>query len=149
MSCALCDALRQAHRAEHANFIAWFEESGVFLGDNQGPRGWCVLVLREHAEHLDLLPRARQSALFDEVARVAGAVRRVFATTGAGGGPPRINYECLGNQVAHVHWHVIPRHADDPDPRAAVWGWDAGRLKGDMNADARARLIGRLRAELA
>ena len=35
--------------------------------------------------------------------------------------PDKINVACLGNQVAHIHWHVIPRFADDahfPDP---VW----------------------------
>src|SRR6266508_3364137 len=30
-------------------------------------------------------------------------------------------YDLLGNQVPHVHWHVIPRLTDDPSPREAVW----------------------------
>lgn len=90
-----------------------------------------MCVLREHAEHLDELSLAAQSAVFAEVARVARAVRRVVrARTGHA---PRINYECLGNVVPHVHWHVIPRHRDDPTPRATVWGWDARRLRGPMS----------------
>lgn len=35
--------------------------------------------------------------------------------------PEKINLASLGNQVPHLHWHVIPRFADDahfPDP---VW----------------------------
>lgn len=35
--------------------------------------------------------------------------------------PDKINLASLGNQVAHLHWHVIPRFVDDahfPDP---VW----------------------------
>ena len=32
-----------------------------------------------------------------------------------------MNYELLGNQIAHIHWHLIPRSADDPAPREAVW----------------------------
>lgn len=33
----------------------------------------------------------------------------------------KINYELLGNQLPHVHWHVIPRLANDPDPLEPVW----------------------------
>src|SRR2546422_1234265 len=33
----------------------------------------------------------------------------------------KINYELLGNQLPHIHWHIIPRLADDPSPREAVW----------------------------
>jgi diadenosine tetraphosphate (Ap4A) HIT family hydrolase len=32
-----------------------------------------------------------------------------------------MNYELLGNQVPHIHWHLIPRLADDPEPRWPVW----------------------------
>lgn len=128
--------------------IAALPRTFVVLGSNQGLPGWCVLVLREHREHLAELPREDQAAIFDEVARVAGAIRAVFPNSGAGGGPPRINYECLGNQVNHIHWHVIPRHADDPDPRHAVWGIPAEILHGTMSRDDRGALIAKLRESL-
>jgi diadenosine tetraphosphate (Ap4A) HIT family hydrolase len=32
-----------------------------------------------------------------------------------------MNYELLGNAIAHIHWHLIPRRADDPAPRSPVW----------------------------
>lgn len=141
-SCPLCDKVASPDR------LVRLAECDVFLGDNQGCPGWCVLVLREHAEHMADLPEARQRAIFGEVALVAGAIRRVFPASGRGGGPPRINYECLGNQVPHVHWHVIPRHADDPDPRNAVWAWDSATLRGSMTPDARAALSANLRTAL-
>jgi len=50
--------------------------------------------------------------------------------------------------TAHVHWHVIPRHADDPTPRAAVWGWTAEQMKGSMDAGERRALAEKLRAAL-
>lgn len=145
MTCPLCERLRLRHDDA---LIADGPLARIVLGDNQGCAGWCVLVLKRHAEHLDELSIDEQAALFAEVARVARAIRAVFPTSGAGGGPPRINYECLGNQVGHIHWHVIPRHADDPDPRNAVWGWPAERLKGSMDGPARAELAARLRAAL-
>jgi diadenosine tetraphosphate (Ap4A) HIT family hydrolase len=33
----------------------------------------------------------------------------------------KINYELLGNQLPHIHWHLIPRLADDPTPLEPVW----------------------------
>ncbi len=128
--------------------IASLPRTFVVLGANQGLPGWCVLVLREHREHLAELSRAEQSEIFDEVARVAAAIRAVFPNSGEGGGPPRINYECLGNQVNHIHWHVIPRHASDPDPRNAVWGMPAETLKGTTSDNDKQTLIAQLRKAL-
>lgn len=137
--CPLCAAI--SDESGTALRIAEFDESVVMLGENQGCPGWCVLVLKEHVEHLAEMPVERQTRLFGEVARVAAAVRLVV-------GPVRINYECLGNVVGHVHWHVVPRHADDPTPRATVWGWTPERLRGMMGVDERMVLAGRLRAAL-
>lgn len=113
----------------------------VVLGEKQGPRGWCVLFLKEHAEHLADLPPADQARVFEDAVRVAGALRRVF-------GPVRINYECLGNLVPHVHWHVIPRHPDDPDPHKPVWGWPPHILAGAISEPDRRRLAEDIRSAL-
>lgn len=121
MPCRLCTTL--AARAASPRFVGDLVHTAVFLGERQNPRGWCVLVLRSHAEHLADLPPKLQRAVFGEVAHVAAAIRAVFPESGPRAQPPRINYECLGNQVPHIHWHVIPRHADDPHPRSTVWHW--------------------------
>jgi len=126
MSCPLCTTLET--RTGNPRFVADLARSAVFLGERQNPRGWCVLVLRDHSEHLAELPIAVQTEVFGEVALVAATIRRVFTPSGTPALSLRINYECLGNQVAHVHWHVIPRHADDPDPRNTVWNWDRATI---------------------
>jgi diadenosine tetraphosphate (Ap4A) HIT family hydrolase len=36
--------------------------------------------------------------------------------------PLKINMASLGNKVAHVHWHIIPRFADDPHFPEPIWG---------------------------
>ena len=142
--CPLCDRLDSTDPFR----LATFEHCVVILGDNQGCPGWCTLVLRRHVEHLDDLPFEEQQAVFGEVARVARAVRGCFPGSGAGGGPVRINYECLGNVVGHVHWHVVPRHADDPTPKATVWGWTPDALRGAMDPRERALLAARLKAAM-
>jgi diadenosine tetraphosphate (Ap4A) HIT family hydrolase len=36
--------------------------------------------------------------------------------------PLKINLASLGNAVPHVHWHVIPRFADDAFYPQPIWG---------------------------
>lgn len=143
-SCPLCQSVRAG--SAHPDHLAELSESLVRLGENQGSRGWCVLITKDHVEHLALWPASRQAALFNDVARVAAAIRTVFAGPD---GPPRLNYECLGNVVPHVHWHVIPRHADDPRPRETVWTWPPDSLRGNLSPAERADLINRLRSALS
>jgi diadenosine tetraphosphate (Ap4A) HIT family hydrolase len=50
---------------------------------------------------------------------VVFAVERALRKTLA---PVKINLATLGNMVAHVHWHIIPRFADDPHFPQPVWG---------------------------
>jgi diadenosine tetraphosphate (Ap4A) HIT family hydrolase len=120
--------------------ICELRESVVFLHEHQRYEGWCVLVLKEHAEHLVDLPLSRQVRLWEDVAQVAGAIVRGFS-------PRRLNYECLGNVAGHVHWHVIPRYAEpvDPEPGATVWVRPAAERNCGVSAERAAELIGRLR----
>jgi hypothetical protein len=37
-------------------------------------------------------------------------------------GAEKVNLASLGNQVPHLHWHVIPRFKDDPHFPFAIWG---------------------------
>jgi diadenosine tetraphosphate (Ap4A) HIT family hydrolase len=93
---------------------------------------------------IDDLPRDDRAAFLLEMSEVAGAIRRAFA-------PRKVNYEALGNSVPHLHWHLVPRHADDPRPQEPIWRNPAygGTSKGEPVADERRRaLIARLLAEL-
>ena len=84
------------------------------LYDDQFFPGWTVLVFKRHATELFDLTREERSQLIEEVSEVALALAMVFE-------PVKINYELLGNQLPHIHWHVIPRLVGDPSPREAVW----------------------------
>ncbi len=50
----------------------------------------------------------------EEVSRIANILAQVYQAK-------KINYELLGNQLPHIHWHVIPRLATDPAPLEPVW----------------------------
>ena len=86
----------------------------AYLHDDQFFAGWTFLVLKRHATELWQLEATERMRLMEEVTRVAQAVSRAF-------GAAKMNYELLGNAIAHIHWHLIPRRPDDPAPRQPAW----------------------------
>lgn len=117
--CPACTRLASGRADGYAAdpfFIAELRETVAVLHNHQCLRGWTVLLLKDHVEHLSALPFARQASIFEDVARMTAAVRSVCT-------PRRINYECLGNVMPHVHWHIVPRYESpvDPDPSRPVW----------------------------
>lgn len=98
-----------------ADRIADLGLSVAYLHDDQFFPGWTLLVLKRHATELYELARDERARLIDEVAAAAAALARAFAAR-------KVNYGLLGNQLPHIHWHVVPRRVDDPAPRDAVWG---------------------------
>ena len=97
-----------------AHRIADCGTSIAYLHDDQFFAGWTVLVLKRHATELWHLEAAERDRLMAEVSRVARAVGTAFDAV-------KMNYELLGNQLGHIHWHLIPRPVDDPAPRQPVW----------------------------
>ena len=100
--------------SDPARRIAAFATSELYLADDQFFPGWCLLVLKRHATELWQLAPTERATLIDEVSRVAQALAAVFDAV-------KMNYELLGNQVPHIHWHLIPRRADDPAPLMPAW----------------------------
>jgi diadenosine tetraphosphate (Ap4A) HIT family hydrolase len=95
-------------------FIADCGPANAYLNADQVFPGWTVLVLKRHATELWHLERDERIALMEGVTSVARALAEVFEAV-------KMNYELLGNQLAHIHWHLVPRRADDPIPRQPVW----------------------------
>ena len=120
--------------------IADLGRSTAYLHADQFFPGWTVLVLNRHAVELYELEAAERAAVVDEVARLARVLAQTFAAT-------KMNYALLGNQIAHVHWHLIPRRADDPAPRDPVWSLPHAPLA--LAAEARRERVATLRTALA
>jgi diadenosine tetraphosphate (Ap4A) HIT family hydrolase len=119
--------------------IADLELSVVYLFEDQFFPGWTVVVLKRHATELYELSKSERSSLMEEVNEVAAALAMTFE-------PMKMNYELLGNQVPHVHWHVIPRLADDPSPREAVW--TVSHKPSRLTPETRDERIARIREHL-
>ena len=114
-NCEICRRIGEAKEGRHPGLIAELDTGYAVLGDSQFFRGYSVLLCKTPATELDELPKATRLRYLEEMSQLAEAVRR--ATT-----PHKLNYECLGNVVPHLHFHVFPRRMTDPDPKAPVWG---------------------------
>jgi diadenosine tetraphosphate (Ap4A) HIT family hydrolase len=129
--------------------VVWrFPHSVAVLGPWQHYAGYCVLVSRAHATELSQLGPVR-AAFLDEMSRLAAAIEGCFR-------PLKLNYELLGNQVPHLHWHLFPRYDTDPDRRRPVWfaveaaeADPAERRRLETGPVPRAEAVARLRTRLA
>ncbi len=141
MDCSACDRIARIAGGKNPDFVATLSESHVTLADEQAYRGYCILLLKDHHEQLGDLSRERQARLWEDVAHVAAAVRQVCA-------PVRLNYACLGNFVTHVHWHVIPRYADDAEAQHPIWVRPLAERRRALPGAEHSQLIAALRRAL-
>ncbi|HYS13263.1 MAG TPA: HIT family protein [Burkholderiaceae bacterium] len=87
----------------------------VVLVDDPELPGFTRVIVNAHAKEMtDLEPVARVQ-LLRAVLAVEEVQREVL-------GPVKMNLASLGNAVPHVHWHVIPRFADDAFYPQPIWG---------------------------
>ena len=123
-SCPLC-------QARHEN-VLWHDATlRVIRVDDPDYPGFCRVILNRHVKEMTDLPPAERLHLMRAVFAVETALRELLH-------PDKVNLAALGNQVPHLHWHVIPRFADDkhfPDPV-----WAAARRAGSAHPVDVARL---------
>src|SRR5437870_2468124 len=113
-ACPFCVKLARLSELPPEEVIWQFPHSVAFLGPWQYYHGYCVLVARSHARELYELSEAERHAYFGEMCLLAAAIAESF-------GPHKLNYELLGNQVPHLHWHLFPRYRHDPQALQPVW----------------------------
>jgi diadenosine tetraphosphate (Ap4A) HIT family hydrolase len=98
-----------------AEDLVWkFPGSVAILSPWQIYQGYCILVYRVHATELNQLNDEDRLNYLDEMCLTARAIELGFQ-------PRKMNYEMLGNQTPHMHWHLIPRYRHDPAPADAIW----------------------------
>jgi diadenosine tetraphosphate (Ap4A) HIT family hydrolase len=109
--CPFCGKLQALPDAD----VVWqFPHSVALLGPWQFYHGYCILIARKHATELSHLGHVERQAYFNEMYLLAHAIELAHR-------PHKLNHELLGNQVPHLHWHLFPRYADDPDRLRPVW----------------------------
>jgi len=108
LNCPLCDT--------PGGTLLWQDDfCRVVLADEPDYPGFLRVILNAHVKEMTDLPAVDQATLIRVVLASEAALREVMA-------PDKVNLASLGNVVPHLHWHVIPRFADDPHFPNPVWG---------------------------
>ncbi len=106
MSCDMCKVIEQIKRGENPWFVKGFETGYLILGWNQHFYGYCLFICKQHVVELFDLDIDYRTKYMQEMVVAAEAVKKAFNAD-------KINYECLGNGDAHLHWHIFPRISGD------------------------------------
>lgn len=86
----------------------------VVLVDDPDYPGFCRVVLNDHVSEMTLLNPTDRDRLMHVVFATEATLRQMMS-------PLKINLASLGNMVSHLHWHVIPRFADDRHFPSPIW----------------------------
>lgn len=103
----------------------------IVLVDDARYPAFCRVILNRHVPEMTDLPPDERARVMQAVFAVETALRDLLQ-------PDKVNLASLGNQVPHLHWHVIPRFRDDahfPDPV-----WAAAQRAGQAHRVDRTRL---------
>lgn len=121
----------------------------MVIGDNQHFKGYTLFLCKQHKTELFYLDKDFSTKFMQEMILVAEAVKNAF-------GAEKMNYECLGQGDARLHWHLYPRRAGDIENygnngKGPVWWYPMEKMYSDDNrptADELDELKQKLLAEL-
>jgi diadenosine tetraphosphate (Ap4A) HIT family hydrolase len=86
----------------------------ILVGEADHP-GYCRVILNAHKKEMTDLTERDRARLMKSVFTVEQLLLELLR-------PDKINLASFGNLVPHLHWHVIPRFADDPHFPNPVFG---------------------------
>lgn len=105
----------------------------IQVDDSISP-GFCRVIWNEHISEMSDLHATEQRYFMDTVFTVERVLRTLLH-------PDKINLASLGNQVPHLHWHIIPRFSWDSYYPDTIWS----QAKREINHDKIAALQPHLR----
>lgn len=88
--------------------------------------GYTRVIWQDHIAEMTQLTAPERDGLMDIVYIVERIQRQMLH-------PDKINLAALGNQVPHLHWHVIPRWRGDSHFPDSVWSMPAPRTPDETN----------------
>lgn len=100
--------------SEETALVAELTSGQVLLQNDGDFPGYCILVHRRHVTELFQLDEVERCQMMEDITRIARAIQRVSQ-------PKKLNYAILGNEVPHLHCHVIPRKPDDGYWGKPIW----------------------------
>lgn len=116
INCLICQRILQIKKDKNPYFVKELRTGYVVIGDFQFYKGYSLFLSKIHVDELHKLGSSKTQYL-EEMTIVAEAVYKLFK-------PSKLNYELLGNTDRHLHWHIIPRYKNDPNPKSPIWTID-------------------------
>lgn len=129
--CIICDRIKMIKEGTNPYFVRELETGYVVIGDNQHFEGYTLFLFKEHVVELFNIEPTVKTKYLEEMSIVAEAAYKAFK-------PEKMNYECLGNGDAHLHWHLFPRKQGDIENygnngRGPVWWYPMEKMYSDDN----------------
>ncbi len=112
MNCLFCDYVKR--KSDVGGFVAELSSSIVIISFNQQYWGRCLVIHKRHETSLLNLSGRDSKKFYEDMLKVANAIEKAFD-------PDKMNYALLGNEVEHIHWHVIPRYKNDGNWGGPPW----------------------------
>lgn len=112
--CPICQSIIQIKTSKNLFFVKELRSGYVLLCHHQFYKGYLLFLHKQHKNELHELSLDERQLYLIEMSLVAEAIYKVFK-------PKKLNYELLGNTASHLHWHLIPRYADDPNVFEPIW----------------------------
>jgi len=134
MACPLC--------AQDGGELLWRgDECRIVRAPIEGYPGFLRVILNRHVSEMTDLDEAGRNRLMNAVWAAEAVLRELYR-------PGKVNLASFGNQVPHLHWHVIARFPDDPHFPDPSWGTPRRAAPGVRSAVKDEDLISRLAARL-
>ena len=100
--------------------VADLTVSRVYLFKEQSHRGRVIVASKLHVSEITALTDEERSLFFAEVDRVARTLHKLFK-------PTKVNYGAYGDTGHHLHFHLVPKYADDPFEWGGVFAMNPKR----------------------
>ena len=85
--------------------ICELESSKVYLFKEHSHLGRVIVAHKKHVSELVELSQEELHLYFDEVAKVANVLHKLFQ-------PEKVNYGAYGDTGHHLHFHLVPKYKD-------------------------------------
>lgn len=86
--------------------ICDLETSQVYLFKEQSHKGRVIVAHKDHVSELVDLSDKGRNGFFADVAKVANVLHKLYK-------PTKVNYGAYGDTGRHLHFHLVPKYADD------------------------------------
>lgn len=129
--CLICDRIEMIKNGTNPFFVKELKTGYVVIDDNQHFKGYTLFLCKKHATELFYLEKDLSAEFMEEMITVAKAVKNAFNAE-------KMNYECLGQGDAHLHWHLFPRINGDIENyenqgKGPVWWYPMDKMYNDEN----------------